>query len=107
MLILKHLSRSYQKTRQVPTDGDRISVAFSWTSSLSDPFTRLLYEHDPIAVLVLAHFAALLSECQHSWWMRELPQRVVAAAQKLLMSTPELLDYLDWPLQIINAHTGP
>lgn len=97
-------SRSYQHTRQTEVGDDRLSVAFAWTTELSDPFTRLLTAHDPIAVLVLAHFAALLSECQRGWWVRELPQRIVGAAQKLLMSTPELLDYLDWPLQTINAN---
>ena len=71
---------------------------------MPEAFTRLLIAHDPIAVLVLAHFAVLINECWKSWWLRGFPQRIVLATQKLLMSTPELLDYLEWPLQVINVN---
>jgi hypothetical protein len=72
---------------------------------MSERFTNLLAAHDPIAVLVLAHFAVLMSQCHRNWWVSEFPGRIVLAAQKLLMTTPELLDYLDWPLEMINANT--
>lgn len=94
------------QTLERTVDEDRLCVAFTWTSTLSDAFTSQLTAHDPIAVLVLSYFAALLSECQDSWWLRGIPHHILATAQKLLMSTPELLDYLDWPLQIINANTA-
>lgn len=97
--------RAFLRVRNCAPDQDQIGIAFSWTAALSDQFTHLISIHDPIAVLVLAHFAALLAQCCQSWWVREWPQRIVFAAQKLLMATPELLSYLDWPLQIISAKT--
>lgn len=62
--------------------------------------------HDPIAALILAHFAVLLTECRLAWWIAEWPNRIVLAAQKVLVATPELLAYLDWPLEIVKASTG-
>jgi hypothetical protein len=78
------------------------AIAFSWSSRLSEEFLNLISTHDPITALVVAHFAVLLTECRLAWWIAEWPLRIVLAAQKLLVATPELLVYLDWPLEIVK-----
>ncbi|KAK7178784.1 hypothetical protein DPSP01_013545 [Paraphaeosphaeria sporulosa] len=105
-LAIDDLHTHFLKTRQCPPENDRLAIAFSWSSHLSEEFLHLISTHDPITALVLAHFAVLLTECRLAWWIAEWPLRIVLAAQKLLVATPELLAYLDWPLEIVKASAG-
>ncbi|KAF1954337.1 hypothetical protein CC80DRAFT_567533 [Byssothecium circinans] len=95
------LNDAFVRVRNCSPDDDTVTIALAWSSDLSEPFIQLLVAHDPIAVLIFSHFAVLVSECCDNWWLRNFPQRIVLVTQKLLMSTPELLEYLDWPLQAI------
>ncbi|KAF2635474.1 hypothetical protein P280DRAFT_411376 [Massarina eburnea CBS 473.64] len=100
--VVDDLHLAFQRVRECAPNDDTLSTAFTWTSDLPERFMQLLLAHDPISILILAHFATLIHECWESWWLCQFPQKIVLSAQKLLMTTPELLDYLDWPLQIIN-----
>ncbi|KAJ4289045.1 hypothetical protein N0V90_011387 [Kalmusia sp. IMI 367209] len=104
-IAIDDLHAHFLRTRQCPPENDRLAIAFGWSSRLSEQFLHLISTHDPITVLVLAHFAVLLTECRLAWWIAEWPSRIVLAAQKTLMATPELLGYLDWPLEIVKANT--
>ncbi|KAF1968583.1 hypothetical protein BU23DRAFT_592087 [Bimuria novae-zelandiae CBS 107.79] len=99
------LHSHFLKTRQCPPENDRLSIAFTWASQLSEDFLHLMAAHDPITALVIAHFAVLLTECHLAWWVAEWPARIVFAAQKLLLATPEILAYLDWPLEVVKSST--
>lgn len=97
---IDELHRAFLKVRNAQ---DQLSTALSWPAHLSDDFTHLVSVHDPIAVLILGHWAVLLSQCPPRWWIRQWPQRIVFAAQKVLLLRPELLKWLEWPLEVING----
>ena len=56
-------------------------------------------------VSVETHTNRRLQANNHTRWIAEWPLRIVLAAQKLLVATPELLAYLDWPLEVVKKST--
>lgn len=56
----------------------------------------------PVAVIILAYFAVMMSESRPPWWLKGWPERVMRAAQRLIESTPHLKTWLDWPLRHVR-----
>jgi hypothetical protein len=57
----------------------------------------LVVAQNPVAVIILAHFAVLMARARYAWWMKGWPQRILDNAVRTLEPTPELMEWLDWP----------
>jgi hypothetical protein len=59
----------------------------------------MISAQNPVAIIILAHFAALIDRARYSWWIRDWGQRIIHAAKRLLErnGTPHLQRWLDWP----------
>jgi hypothetical protein len=57
----------------------------------------------PVAVIILAYFAVMMSESRFLWWIKGWPERIMRAAQRSIESTPHLKSWLDWPLRHIKV----
>ncbi|EPE08067.1 c6 zinc finger domain protein [Ophiostoma piceae UAMH 11346] len=67
-------------------------------------FGEMTIEHNPQALLVLAHFFALATHAQGVWYMSEMPRRECLAIQRFL---PEHMQPLmEWPLQTLEQTQG-
>ncbi|KAF1997816.1 hypothetical protein P154DRAFT_272340 [Amniculicola lignicola CBS 123094] len=93
----------FMKTKKCAEEAGH-AVIFVWPALLEDRFQNLMSSKNPVAVIILAHFAILMVRARTKWWVHNWPERIVRAAQELLQDVPELLKWLDLPLQMIKYH---
>lgn len=82
---------------------DEYPYLFLWAARLSNRFLELLSAHSPVACIITCHSAALLAQARAVWWVVKWPRWLLGATEQLLVATPDLLDWLDWPRQVINS----
>lgn len=47
----------------------RVELALRWPFELTDKYVDLLRRHDPMALVVLAHYCLILHHSRHQWWV--------------------------------------
>ncbi|KAF1937989.1 hypothetical protein EJ02DRAFT_355534 [Clathrospora elynae] len=100
---IDELHETWLRFRHVSPDRDEYSLLFLWPARLSNRFFDLLAAHNPVACIITTHFAALLAQGRPVWWLKRWPQWLLTASEQLLAATPDLVKWLDWPQQMINA----
>jgi hypothetical protein len=75
----------------------------TWPASVSDHFLSMISRHEPVAIILLAHFAVLMAEMRRVWWLEHWAERLVNAAQQSLQGVPTLHRWLRWPLEKAKA----
>lgn len=63
-------------------------------------FIDLVEDRQPRALLVMAHFFALLGKLRDIWWVGDIGRREVAATQAILPE--EWQDLMQWPLKTVE-----
>lgn len=91
--------------RHMPPQSDEYSLLLRWGWMLSERYLKLLSSHNPVACIIVTHFAALLAQGYPIWWAEKWPQRILNATEQLLETTAELSRWLDWPRHMINFRT--
>jgi hypothetical protein len=61
-------------------------------------FVELLDARDPRALVILAHFFAVVASCRNLWWIGRCPSREILAIETLL--GPDWRQAMEWPTQI-------
>jgi len=74
----------------------------AWPTVLKPEFWRLLEAKSPIALLVLAYFAALMSLRPKLWWFQYWPKLLLEKVEEHLVGN-EWEKALAWPKQVVNA----
>ncbi|KAL2843382.1 hypothetical protein BJY01DRAFT_264276 [Aspergillus pseudoustus] len=54
----------------------RFELALRWPFGLESDFLKLLKEHDPMVLVVVAHYCLVLHHFRHHWWMEGWSFRV-------------------------------
>jgi len=103
MAAIDELHKTWLRFRYLGCDRDEYSLLFLWPARLTSRFFDLLAAHNPVTCIITTHFAALLAQGRPIWWLGKWPQWLLAASERLLTATPDLLQWLDWPQQIIRA----
>lgn len=70
---------------------------------LTESYMALVAAQDPVAIIILAHFAVLMASARYAWWMKGWPERIVGTAVRTMESMPELMGWLDWPREHIQT----
>lgn len=91
------------RVRHVAIDRDEYPILFYWAARATNRFYELLAEHNPVACIITVHFIALFAQCRPVWWIEKWPRWLLAHTEQLLAATPDLLDWLRWPREVINA----
>ncbi|RMZ71938.1 RTM1 [Pyrenophora seminiperda CCB06] len=102
---IDELHSSWLRFRYLSPERDEYSILFLWPSQLNKRFLDLFVAHNPVTCIITTHFAAMLAQCRPVWWVGKWPQWLLAASEQLLAATPDLLNWLNWPRQIINSST--
>jgi hypothetical protein len=82
---------------------DAYHFLFPWAARLSNRFFDLLISHNPVACVITVHFATLVASVPPVWWFVKWPRWLLSATEQLLVATPDLLIWLDWPQKVINS----
>ncbi|KAK5173038.1 uncharacterized protein LTR77_003160 [Saxophila tyrrhenica] len=85
-----------------PDGGKRspIAVALIWPATLSPSFLDYLDRKDPVALVILAHFAILCRLHEDAWFMRSWGGWIFEAVEKEL--GPQYQSYVEWPRQALQ-----
>ena len=75
----------------------------SFPMLIQQPFIDLVAEQRPRALVVLAHYFALLARISHVWWIGDTGRREIRGIQTILPD--EWQNFLEWPLQAMEAET--
>ncbi|KAH0342954.1 hypothetical protein KCU83_g9077, partial [Aureobasidium melanogenum] len=70
-----------------------------WPIDVSAHFLNMLADRKPIALLVLAYYAALMRLRSNTWWLERWPSAILQRVASIL--DPTLAIHLDWPRQKI------
>lgn len=91
--------------RHASRRSDEYSLLLNWAAQLKDHFVGLVFAHNPVACVILCHWAALLAQGRPVWWVGSWPRWLLTACEQLLATTPEMLKWLEWPRAVISART--
>lgn len=73
---------------------------FIWTYQLEEGYTDLLQERNPVALIILAHFALLLRNFECIWFLRGWADHLINGVQKFLDQHHQV--WLEWPIQQVE-----
>ncbi|KAI5245065.1 hypothetical protein E4T42_06953 [Aureobasidium subglaciale] len=66
-----------------------------WPIDVSTVFLDMLADRHSIALIVLAHYAALMRTRSNTWWLERWPSALIQHITMIL--DPSLIVHLDWP----------
>jgi hypothetical protein len=84
-----------------PEDHPSFSLINAWPSVLKPEFWELLEANAPVALLVLAYFAALMSLRPNLWWFALWPNLLFDRIEESL--DEEWREALAWPKKVVEA----
>jgi hypothetical protein len=74
-----------------------------WAGRISQEFVELIYERDPRALVILAHYCVMLKRNDHVWYLKGLGTRLLENIRQVL--TKEWLPWIQWPLDFpVSQH---
>ncbi|KAJ9145363.1 Sterol regulatory element-binding protein ECM22-like protein 1 [Pleurostoma richardsiae] len=90
-------------TVQDPNDASngRFEVVIGWLYRMEDGFQVRLQDKQPIALILMAHYAVLLHTLEWMWCLRGWASHILAGIRDIL--DPEYVQWLDWPAEQIEA----
>lgn len=100
------LHDTWSRFRHIPPDLDEYNLLFLWPARLNTRFLDLFAARNPVACIIMTHFAAMWAQARPIWWVVKWPQWLLAASEQMLSATPDLLKWLAWPRQIIRSHAS-
>lgn len=67
-----------------------------WAGRISQDFVELIYQRDPRALVILAHYCVLLKRNNHVWYLQGLGPRLLENIKEELGK--EWIPWIQWPL---------
>lgn len=74
----------------------------SWPVSISDTFLQQMDGHDRVALIITAHYTALMSLKSDVWWLKHWPKAILLQITQLL-GTLTASTYLRWPWEMVQS----
>jgi hypothetical protein len=71
-------------------------VVFAWLYRMSDSFLDRLQQHDPIPLIIYAHFVVLMHEMEQFWYMKGWTHHVMGGVSEALGSEHSV--WIRWPM---------
>ena len=84
--------------------GENVGVKTSvhwWIETVPQEFLELLGQYEPIALILLAHFAVLLKRGEGCWYMRGGGERILVTVRDSLDDM--WIDWIQWPLDTVGV----
>jgi hypothetical protein len=75
-------------------------VAFGWLYRMTEGFLERLQQHDPISMIIYAHFVVLIRALEQFWYMQGWTHHIIAGIWDLMPR--EHRAWLDWPIKRIG-----
>jgi hypothetical protein len=95
------LQKLLAASSQVSDSLSRRSLSSMWPVKVSDTFVRLLGEHRPPALAIMAHYCLLLKRCHSCWYMEHRAYDLFAAIHQNLAE--EWMPCIEHPIQVFRG----
>ena len=76
-------------------------LVFTWLLVVHASYVAQLEKKEPMALVILAHYAVLLHTSNRQWWLEGRGARLVHVICQLL--PPEWLSAIDWPIEAVRT----
>ncbi|KAL2832735.1 hypothetical protein BJY01DRAFT_99529 [Aspergillus pseudoustus] len=83
--------------------GDPTMVALRWMFRIPSRYIELVEEKKPLALIIFAHYCAVLHHLRDRWWMDGLGARLVKEISQLL--EPARMNSILWASDIVGVQT--
>lgn len=103
LAALEELHNTISEVQNIMQCHSVLGILFSWPTVLSERFMSCLAAHEPVSLIILAHFAATFSSANNVWWLEYWNKRIVVAVNQRL--PPEFQRWLNWPKLICGLDT--
>lgn len=103
LTALEELHNTISEVQNIMQYHSVLAVLFSWPVVLSERFMSCLAAHEPVSLIIIAHFAASFSSANNIWWLENWNKHIIIAVDQRLL--PEFQRWLDWPKQICGLDT--
>ena len=76
-------------------------LVFTWLIVVQESYVTQLRKKEPMALIILAHYAVLLHTSNGQWWLEDRGIHLVHSIHQLL--PPEWLSAIDWPREAVTT----
>jgi hypothetical protein len=83
--------------------GEPTMIALRWMFRIPSRYIELVREKQPLALIIFAHYCAVLHHLRDRWWMGDWGTRLVKEISQLL--GPERLGSILWASDIVGIQT--
>ncbi|KAG2003899.1 hypothetical protein GB937_009262 [Aspergillus fischeri] len=83
--------------------GDPTTIALRWMFRIPSRYLDLVREEQPLALIIFAHYCAVLHHLRDRWWMGDLGARLLKEICRLL--GPERMGSILWATDIVGIQT--
>jgi hypothetical protein len=73
---------------------------WKWPNLVNQSYIALLRKHNPVALIIFAHFAVLSSEYDNVWYFHGWAERAIVAVEETLPA--DYQEWLNWPKEQID-----
>lgn len=82
-----------------------VAAAFLWPVKVSDGFLRLLMEHRPRALVLLAHYGAMFSKLESFWWIGTRAREELEIIEKIVGEDWKRV-WLSWVRDVVEGQAS-
>ncbi|KAF9699544.1 hypothetical protein EKO04_002509 [Ascochyta lentis] len=97
---IANLHTTFVKTTLCSTEKQGHTIIMAWSANLSTEFLDVCHAGNLVGALIIVYWAVLLGRNTAAWWLNGWPERLIHACEKLMTPTPELMKYLEWPIEM-------
>ena len=95
---IRELRRSYETFYNIRAEPTLVTI---WAVRVSDQFVGALKRNDPLALVIVAHYAVLLYGIRDQWWAKGRGKAFVEAIAHMLPS--QWWPAVCWPLKVVHG----
>lgn len=98
---IHELQKSFSNS--VDSGSSMVSLMFLWPVSLSDKFVTLLKEKRPRALVIFAHYCALLKRIESYWWVDGRAEYELVRIERSIEELDKWKKWLVWPTKMVRG----
>lgn len=80
-----------------------VSLIFLWPICVSDKFVALLKERRPRALIIFAHYCALLKQMEVHWWVNGRAEYELVRIERSIQEPERWNKWLEWPKKMVRG----
>ncbi|KAK3620613.1 hypothetical protein LTR22_025514 [Elasticomyces elasticus] len=105
LIALTQLQDIYLNLRHfMALSGVESGIIWRWATSLPEDFARLLTARHPVALIIVAHFAAAMVVLRRAWYVQDWGQYALEYIGREL--DEGMRGWLEWPRECVNGKMG-